>query len=143
MSSGKIDQSNYQSFRLFAVAGKTDYQNESDAKIDKIIKENNILYEKIKYFFGDNQMKKIYRNVIIAIFLIYFVVTLVSQQKTLNQYSSEAEIYAKQLETATEENKDLNKTKEDVNSTEYIEQMAREKLDMYLPNERVYIDMNR
>ena len=44
MSSGKIDQSNYQSFRLFAVAGKTDYQNESDAKIDKIIKENNILY---------------------------------------------------------------------------------------------------
>ena len=88
-------------------------------------------------------MKKIYRNVIIAIFLIYFVVTLVSQQKTLNHYSSEAEIYAKQLETATEENKDLNKTKEDVNSTEYIEQMAREKLDMYLPNERVYIDMNR
>lgn len=88
-------------------------------------------------------MKKIYRNVIIAIFLIYFVVTLVSQQKTLNQYSSEAEIYAKQLETATAENKDLNKTKEDVNSTEYIEQMAREKLDMYLPNERVYIDMNR
>lgn len=47
MSSGKIDQSNYQSFRLFAVAGKTDYQNESDAKIDKIIKENNILYERI------------------------------------------------------------------------------------------------
>jgi cell division protein FtsL len=88
-------------------------------------------------------MKKIYKNVIIAIFLIYFVVTLVSQQKTLNQYSSEAEIYAKQLETATEENKDLNKTKEDVNSTEYIEQMAREKLDMYLPNERVYIDINR
>lgn len=88
-------------------------------------------------------MKKIYKNVIIAIFLIYFIVTLVSQQKTLNQYSSEAEIYAKQLETATEENKDLNKTKEDVNSTEYIEQMAREKLDMYLPNERVYIDINR
>ena len=88
-------------------------------------------------------MKKIYKKIIIAIFLIYFVVTLVSQQKTLNQYSSEAEIYAKQLETATEENKDLNKTKEDVNSTEYIEQMAREKLDMYLPNERVYIDMNR
>lgn len=88
-------------------------------------------------------MKKIYKNVIIAIFLIYFVVTLVSQQKTLNQYSSEADIYAKQLETATEENKDLNKTKEDVNSTEYIEQMAREKLDMYLPNERVYIDINR
>ena len=49
-------------------------------------------------------MKKIYRNVIIAIFLTYFVVTLISQQKMLNQYSSEASVYAKQLETATEEN---------------------------------------
>ncbi len=29
----------------------------------------------------------------------------------------------------------LQKTKENVNSTEYIEEVAREKLDMYLPNE--------
>ena len=36
-----------------------------------------------------------------------------------------------------------NKTKENVNSPEYIEEVAREKLDMYLPNERVYIDMNK
>lgn len=34
-------------------------------------------------------MKKIYKKIIIAIFLIYFVVTLISQQKTLNQYKSE------------------------------------------------------
>lgn len=88
-------------------------------------------------------MKKIYRNVIIAIFVTYFVVTLISQQNMLNQYSSEASVYAKQLETATEENQELNKTKSNVNSTEYIEQMAREKLDMYLPNERVYIDISR
>ena len=26
---------------------------------------------------------------------------------------------------------------------EYIEEMAREKLDMYLPNERVYIDTSK
>ena len=60
-------------------------------------------------------MKKIYKKIIIAIFLIYFVVTLISQQKT----------------------------KENVNSTEYIEEVAREKLDMYLPNERVYIDISK
>ena len=29
------------------------------------------------------------------------------------------------------------------NSNEYIEQIAREKLDMYLPNERVYIDIGK
>ena len=35
-------------------------------------------------------MKKFYKKIIITIFLIYFVVTVISQQKTLNQYKSEA-----------------------------------------------------
>ena len=30
--------------------------------------------------------------------------------------------------------------KENVNSKEFIEQMAREKLEMYYPNEKVYVD---
>ena len=34
----------------------------------------------------------------------------------------------------------LNEEKSNVNSPEYIEAIAREKLDMYLPNERVYVD---
>ncbi len=88
-------------------------------------------------------MKKVYKKVIIAIFLMYFVVTVISQQKTLNQYKSEAATYSKQLETAKETNADLTNTKENVDSTEYIEEVAREKLDMYLPNERVYIDMGK
>ena len=65
------------------------------------------------------------------------------QQKTLNQYKSEASTYSEQLETAKETNSELQKTKENVNSTEYIEEVAREKLDMYLPNERVYIDISK
>ncbi len=88
-------------------------------------------------------MKKIYKKIIIAIFIIYFVVTIISQQKTLNQYKTEASAYAKQLEAAKETNSDLQATKADINSTEYIEEVAREKLDMYLPNERVYIDMGK
>ena len=35
---------------------------------------------------------------------------------------------------------ELAKKKEAVNSLDFIEQMAREKLDMYYPNERVYLD---
>lgn len=88
-------------------------------------------------------MKKIYKKVIIAIFLIYFVATVISQQKTLNQYKSEAATYSKQLEAVTESNADLINTKENIDSTEYVEEVAREKLDMYLPNERVYIDMKK
>ena len=37
-------------------------------------------------------------------------------------------------------NEELNKQKEDVNSLEFIEEMARDKLGMYYPNERVYVD---
>ena len=88
-------------------------------------------------------MKKVYKKIIIGIFLIYFVVTIISQQKTLNQYKSEAATYSKQLETAQETNAELTETKSNVNSTEYIEEVAREKLDMYLPNERVYIDIGK
>ncbi len=47
MSSGKIDSSNYPGFRLFEVDGKTEYQNEGASQIDKKIKENNQLFEKI------------------------------------------------------------------------------------------------
>lgn len=88
-------------------------------------------------------MKKFYKKIIIAIFLIYFVVTIVSQQKTLNQYKSEASAYSKQLKSAQDINENLNITKSNINSTEYIEEVAREKLNMYLPNERVYIDMSK
>lgn len=47
MSSGKIDNSNFASFRLFAVDGKTDYQTFGNGQIDKEIKNNNDLFEKI------------------------------------------------------------------------------------------------
>ena len=88
-------------------------------------------------------MKKIYKKIIIMLFLIYFVVTVISQQKTLNQYKSEASAYSKQLESAKDTNDELTATKSNIDSTEYIEEVAREKLDMYLPNERVYIDIGK
>ncbi len=88
-------------------------------------------------------MKKIYKNILITAFFIYFIVTVISQQKTLNQYKTEAATYSKELEEVQNINEELTKTKENVNSPEYIEEVAREKLDMYLPNERVYIDMTK
>ena len=39
-----------------------------------------------------------------------------------------------------ETKEELAKKKDDVNSLEFIEQTAREKLDMYYPNEKVYMD---
>ena len=44
------------------------------------------------------------------------------------------------IEEEKEIKEELAKKKDDVNSLDFIEQMAREKLDMYYPNERVYVD---
>lgn len=47
MSSGKIDDRSFAGFRLFPIDGKTEYQNYGSTQIDKLIKENNALFEKI------------------------------------------------------------------------------------------------
>jgi len=47
MSTGKIDTNNFPGFRLFAVDGKTEYQNYGNTQIDREIKNNYELFEKI------------------------------------------------------------------------------------------------
>ena len=76
-------------------------------------------------------------------FAIYVVYTLVSQQKLLNAYAKEDRDYRNQIEQANETKEELTETLQSLNSTEYIEQIARDKLDMYLPNEKVYIDITQ
>lgn len=84
--------------------------------------------------------KKIYRNIIIIAIIIYIVFVFINQQKTLNEYGKDTEKLNQQIASEKTENDDLNQQKENVNSLEFIEEMAREKLDMYYPNERVYMD---
>ena len=71
--------------------------------------------------------KKInYKRIIIIAILNYVVYTFFVQQKELNALKEQ-----------------LLETKANINSKEYIEEVAREKLDMYLPNEKVYIDISK
>lgn len=74
---------------------------------------------------------------------IYAIYILVAQQKMLNSYAAEKKQYIDQIKEAEAEQNELNQSLEGLNSTEYIEGIAREKLDMYLPNERVYIDITK
>lgn len=85
-------------------------------------------------------MKKIYKRVLILLIGIYVVFVLINQQNTLNQYSQESGELSEKIQGEQETKEELAKKKEDVNSLEFIEQTAREKLDMYYPNERVYVD---
>lgn len=87
------------------------------------------------------KIKKPYKKMLILFVAIYVVYTLITQQKKINAYNKEQEIYTKQIAEEKVNNEKLLQTKENINSTEYIEKIAREKLGMYLPNERVYFDI--
>lgn len=83
---------------------------------------------------------KIIRNLLIIAIVIYIAYVFINQQKTLNQYSKNTEELNQQIASEKATNEDLKQQKDNVNSLEFIEEMAREKLDMYYPNERVYMD---
>ena len=84
--------------------------------------------------------KKISKKLLILGIALYVIFTLVNQQKALNQYNQDSNELASQIEEQKEYKEELAKKKEDVNSLNFIEQTAREKLDMYFPNERIYVD---
>lgn len=94
-------------------------------------------------------MKRIFRNkkilkvIIILIVLSYFIYVLIKQQTTLNSYQTEQDYVSSQIQNQQEYKNELADMEANINSDEYIEQIARDKLDMYLPNERVYVDANK
>ena len=91
----------------------------------------------------NKKMNNLLKKILVLIFIIYFVYTIIAQQKTLNTYAQEKDKCNEDIEVAQEEQQELQEMKENINSDEYIEQIAREKLDMYYPNERVYIDIEK
>lgn len=88
-------------------------------------------------------IKKLYKKILFIVVACYVVSIFISQQQTLNSYKKEIQNCEEQIVEAKETKESLVAMKENVNSPEYIEQIAREKLGMYLPNEKVYIDIGK
>lgn len=88
-------------------------------------------------------MNKVLRRIGIVAIAIYAIYILIAQQKSLNTYAKEGKEYSNQIEIEKQVAVELNSTLQSLNATEYIEDIARDKLDMYLPNERVYIDITK
>ncbi len=87
--------------------------------------------------------KKFIKIIFLIIVGIYLLYIFIDQQKTLNSYKKTKDYYAQQLSEQEQYREQLTTLKNNINSPEYIEKIAREKLDMYLPNERVYIDIGQ
>lgn len=91
----------------------------------------------------NKNIKFILKRVLIIAIAIYVIYTFFSQQKCLNMYKADAKNYLEQIAQEEEKKEELNQTKNNINSKSYIEEIARDKLNMYLPNEKVYIDINK
>ena len=78
---------------------------------------------------------------VFVIALIIWAVMLIKQQISIQQYKEELNVLASKIELNNNK-EDLEQKKENTQSLEYIENVAREKLGMYLQNERVYVDSN-
>ena len=82
--------------------------------------------------------KKICR-IIILVIIVYTVIYFINQQKKLDKYESEQAYYNTQIDELKVEQEELKKEQNNMDSPEYIEEQARDKMDMYYPNERIYV----
>ena len=85
--------------------------------------------------------KGLIKKAIFIAFIIYVAITIFNQQKTLNSYETSIYSAKEDLKDANEYKESLMSLKENAHSAEYIEKIAREKLNMYKPEEKVYIDV--
>lgn len=107
--------------------------------------ENNIL-SKVKKWRALMKKNKFLMPVFLIALIVWGVV-LIRQQKNIMQYQKEIKELSVKINVAQDEleqnkqnlEEEINKS----NSPEYIEKVAREKLGMYLQNERVYVDSNK
>ena len=103
--------------------------------------ENNKLKKiKVKEMIHMKNIKKILKKLVFIIIVIYAIITYFKQKKVLNAYSNQNKDLEAKIAEASEKQEQLNEKKQNVNSAEYIESIARDKLGMYFPNERVYVN---
>lgn len=89
-----------------------------------------------------NNNKWFSRLILLAVFG-YVVYTLITQQVSLNKLDKEYTYYENKHIEQQCRNQDLKEEKESINSDAYIEQVARDKLGLVMPNETIYIDASR
>jgi cell division protein FtsL len=74
---------------------------------------------------------------------VYFSYTFISQEAVLDRKNNEMKTIEAKITGENKQNETLKKQKDTMNSDEYIEKIAREKLGMVKPGERVFVDVNK
>lgn len=78
----------------------------------------------------------------ITVILMYTGLTVFKQEAAFNKYDSEIEKYERLIEEEQLKNEQLVNTRTKITSREYVEEIAREKLGLVMPNEIIFVDAN-
>ena len=87
-------------------------------------------------------MKKMFfsTEVVICSYILYVI--LFKQQSLMNHKKAEMKELQQKIKYEEGITEELNKEKEKINTDEYIEKIAREKLGMVKKNEKIFYDVN-
>ncbi|MEG1989716.1 MAG: septum formation initiator family protein [Clostridia bacterium] len=82
-------------------------------------------------------------NILFIFVTIYFISTFINQQELMNKYNSQIEMYKIDIASKEKLSKYYNDKESNVETDEYIEQVARESLGLVKPYEKIFIDVNK
>lgn len=84
---------------------------------------------------------------VVSIFLVLTILSMgygvVDQALKVREYKEEMKSLRSQINKVDEDIRELQENKKYINEDEYIEKIAREKLNMVKPEEIIYIDINK
>ena len=89
-------------------------------------------------------MKDFFYNMLSTLLItglvFYMGTVLINQEKELNKIEEETKHYQALLDEANMKTEELRETKSRINTDEYIEEYAREKLGLVMPYEVIFVD---
>lgn len=82
-------------------------------------------------------------NLVVFGFFVYFAYTVYDQQLQINSYNSKIETYKADIENKSKLIDYYDNQKDNIESNEYIEDVARESLGYVKPYEKIFVDANK
>ena len=82
-------------------------------------------------------------NVVVFAFVVYFIYTVCQQQIKINSYNSKIETYKADIDSKNKLVSYYNNQKTNIETDEYIEDVARETLGYVKPYEKIFVDANK
>lgn len=95
-------------------------------------------------YYNKQSRKKINFAKILGIgIFVYFISVFCIQQFRINEYKVQEEYYQNAISEINEEKLANEELMAQTNTAEYIEQVAREKLGLVKPYEKIFMDINK